>query len=84
MQIVQNNLLFFHLYIFYHSGKLQGGVKEYEIRRNFKLCCMEFLNATNYDEGENLYLHESKNNIIVFRKYYLLLPLVKNNGTAIE
>jgi hypothetical protein len=42
MQIVQNSLLFFHLYYFYHNGKLQGVTKEYEIGRNFKLCCGSF------------------------------------------
>lgn len=34
---------------------------------------MEFLNTTNYDEGEDLDLHESMNNIIVFKK---ILPTI--------
>jgi hypothetical protein len=48
-------------------------VKEYEIGRNFKLCCMEFLNTTNYDQGEDLDLHEFRNNILVFKK---ILPTI--------
>ncbi len=34
---------------------------------------MEFLNKTNYDQGEDLDLHESKNNIVVFKK---ILPTI--------